>query len=54
MMLRKRIGILNQEIVKKDFWKDANKSKKFTKEKNFLENIVNFYNQSLSKRFKQL
>ena len=45
--VKKRIIDLNQEILKKDFWKDGKKSKKITKEKNFLENIVNFYDQSL-------
>ena len=45
--VRKRILDLNQEILKKDFWKDGKKSKKITKEKNFLENILNFYDQSL-------
>ena len=45
--VKKRILDLNQEILKIDFWKDGKKSKKITKEKNFLENIVNFYDQSL-------
>ena len=39
---------LDQEIVKKDFWKDANKSKKITKEKNFLEGILNFYKNTVN------
>ncbi len=42
-----KISSLNEEILKKDFWKDSNKSKKVTKEKNFLENILNFYSTSI-------
>ncbi len=38
----------NQETAKKDFWKDANKSKKIIKEKNFLEGILNFYKNTVN------
>ena len=41
--IKDRILFLNSEILKKDFWKDSNQSKKVVKEKNFLENILNFY-----------
>ncbi|MAV56311.1 MAG: peptide chain release factor 2 [Candidatus Pelagibacter sp.] len=42
--VKARISSLNKEILKEDFWKNNNKSKEVLKEKNFLENIFNFYN----------
>ena len=39
-----RISQLNKEILKENFWKDKNNSKKVLKEKNFLEKIFNFFN----------
>ena len=44
--IKERISSLNNEVLKKDFWKDQNKSKKIIKEKNFLENIFTFYNST--------
>ena len=37
---------LNSEIAKEGFWKDRTNSKKIVREKNFIESILNFYNES--------
>ncbi len=44
--IEQRVSELDSEILKKDFWKDGNKSKKAVKEKNFLESIIFFYKQT--------
>ena len=41
-----KIVNLEKQILEKNFWKNGKNSKKVTKEKNFLENIVSFYNNS--------
>ena len=42
----KRILELDTEISKESFWKDKIRSKKIIREKNFIENILNFYKES--------
>ena len=44
--IEERVLNLNTEIAKDSFWKDKDRSKKIIREKNFIENILNFYKET--------